>query len=164
MILAGDAGATKTLLEVGSLRNGRWQPAFGRRYAAADHPTFDSVLRAFLREWEAHAGAGDQLAQACFGVAGPAFDNRVQMTNVGWLVDGAAIAAELSIPRVRVVNDFAAAAGGIAPKILPRRLAGGFLAAFNAKGAHADEVRKIPLSVVTNERLALLGCALLAQR
>ena len=55
-------------------------------------------------------------------------------------------------------------AGGIAPKILPRLHAGGFLAAFNAKGSHADAVRKIPVSVVTNERLGLLGCALIAAR
>ena len=55
-------------------------------------------------------------------------------------------------------------AGGIAARILPRLLEGRFLAAFNAKGAHAREVRKMPLSVVTNERLGLLGCALVAER
>ena len=319
MILVGDVGATKTLLEVGQLQDGRWQPAFGRRYAAADHPDFDSVLRAFLQAWSAHGGAKCKLAQACLGVAGPTFDNRTQMTNIGWIVDATAIGARCEISRVQVVNDFAAAArgigmlqdadrvvlqpgepvpaaprlvlgagsglgvaylvwtaagyqviagegghagfapstpeqlelwrdlytrhgrvtaehvvsgpglvrihefierasgrsprsavtpefisrsaleagdtaclraldlfigcyaevarnhalavlarggvyiaGGIAPKILSRLVEGGFLAAFNAKGAHCAAVRKMPVSVVTSEKLGLLGCALLA--
>ena len=55
-------------------------------------------------------------------------------------------------------------AGGIAPKILPRLRTGGFLAAFNAKGPHSEAMRKIPVSIVTNERLGLLGCALIAAR
>jgi glucokinase len=55
-------------------------------------------------------------------------------------------------------------AGGIAPKIMTRLQAGGFLAAFNAKGVYTDEARKFPVAVVTNERLGLLGCALIADR
>jgi glucokinase len=325
MILAGDVGGTKTLLEIGTLQDGRWQPAFGGRYVAADYPDLHGVLQGFLRDWSAQRGAQDTLTHACFGVAGPTVDNRAQMTNLVWIVDGNAIGAEFGIPRVRVVNDFAAAAsgvdmledadlvvlqpgepvsaaprlvigagtglgvayliwagagyqviagegghagfapttveqlelwrdlhtrhgrvavedvvsgrglvriyefierttgrpiapadavragvtpaaiaqaalelgdlpslraldlfiecygevtgscalavlarggvyvaGGIAPKIISRLLTGGFLAAFNAKGAHSDAVRKIPVSVVTNERLGLLGCALIA--
>ena len=77
------------------------------------HPDFDSVLRAFLLEWEAHHGSPVTIARACFGVAGPVFDNRVQMTNLPWLVDGDAISAAFGIPHVRISNDFAAAASGI---------------------------------------------------
>ncbi len=55
-------------------------------------------------------------------------------------------------------------AGGIAPKTLPRLLDGGFLAAFNAKGSYSGAARQIPVHVVTNERLGLLGAALLAAR
>lgn len=50
-------------------------------------------------------------------------------------------------------------AGGIGPRILPRLAAGGFLAAFNAKGAFAAQTLTCPLHVVTNERLGLLGAA-----
>jgi len=327
MILAGDIGATKTLLEVGTLRQGRWHPAFGKRYVGADHPDFDSVLRAFLLEWEAHHGSPVTIARACFGVAGPVLDNRVQMTNLPWRVDGDAVSAAFGIPHVRISNDFAAAAsgiemlqaadlvtlqrgepvaaaprvvigagtglgvayliwteagyqaiagegghtgfapstpgelelwrdlyarqgrvvaedvvsgpglvriyeflgrregksaapaaalpagdaaaaiahaalesgeplcsraldmfvscygavagdhalavmarggvyvaGGIAPKVLPRLVSGGFLAAFNAKGGYSGAARQIPVLVVTNERLGLLGAALLAAR
>ena len=107
MILVGDVGATKTFLEVGMLRDGRWEPAFARRYAAADHENFDSVLREFLGEAARHGHRGDKLAKACFGVAGPAFGNRVQMTNIGWAIDGAAIGTRFGIPRVRVVTYWA---------------------------------------------------------
>jgi len=55
-------------------------------------------------------------------------------------------------------------AGGIARKIFNRLAAGGFLAAFNAKGAHAPLVGRIPVHVVTTERLGLLGAALIALR
>ncbi|MBK1661098.1 glucokinase [Paracraurococcus ruber] len=47
-------------------------------------------------------------AAAVLAVAGPVQGNRVTLTNRGWVVDGAEIAAALGIRQVRVVNDFAA--------------------------------------------------------
>ena len=38
------------------------------------------------------------------------------------------------------------------------------MAAFNAKGAHAQMNLRIPVQVVTTERLGLLGAALIAAR
>jgi glucokinase len=54
--------------------------------------------------------------------------------------------------------------GGIAPKLLPRLRAGGFLAAFNDKGAFAEVTRACPVHVVVNPELPLLGAARFAQR
>jgi glucokinase len=54
--------------------------------------------------------------------------------------------------------------GGIAPRILPRLAAGGFLRAFNDKGRFAELARSFPVAVVTNDRLGLMGAALLASR
>jgi len=322
MILVGDVGGTKTLLEIGTLRDGLWQPELAGRYAAADYPDLHGVVRYFLQEWAAQRRSLDTITHACFGVAGPTSDGRAQMTNLPWMVDGAALSNQFGIACVQVVNDFAAAAhgieilrdadlvvlqrgepvpaaprlvigagtglgvaylisagtgcqviagetghtgfapatreqaelwhdlharhgrvtaedvvsgpglvriyeyiermagrsaaaagvtpaaivhdamelgdpsslraldlfiacygeiagncalavlarggvyvaGGIAPRIISRLLTGGFLAAFNAKGAHSNTVRKIPVSVVTEERLGLLGCALIASR
>lgn len=45
-------------------------------------------------------------AAALFAVAGPVRDNAVRLTNRGWVVAGAAVAAACGIARVRVVNDF----------------------------------------------------------
>jgi glucokinase len=113
MILAGDVGATKTLFELGELQHGRWMTVFGARYLAADYPDFFSVLQAFFSEWTAQQRSLPKITRACFGVAGPVFDNRVRMTNLPWLVDSDAIAARFDIAHVKVVNDFAAAAKGI---------------------------------------------------
>jgi glucokinase len=55
-------------------------------------------------------------------------------------------------------------AGGVAPKILARVRAGGFLRAFTDKGAHAALAVKFPLHVVVNEGLGLLGALTLAAR
>ena len=55
-------------------------------------------------------------------------------------------------------------AGGIAPKILPRLAAGGFMAAFNAKADFAALLRQMPVRVVTNEKLGLIGAARCAER
>jgi glucokinase len=55
-------------------------------------------------------------------------------------------------------------AGGIAPKILPRLSAGGFLAAFNAKAEFEALMRQMPVRVVTNEKLGLIGAAHCAAR
>jgi glucokinase len=54
-------------------------------------------------------------------------------------------------------------AGGIAPRILPGLAAGGFVAAFNAKGAQSTLTKKLPVHVVTDETLGAIGAALLAR-
>jgi glucokinase len=50
-------------------------------------------------------------------------------------------------------------AGGIARRISARMADGGFISAFNAKGAHARLTREIPVYVVLTDRLGLLGAA-----
>lgn len=121
MIVAGDVGATKILLEVGQSRTGRWKPVLARRFAAEAYADFPAVLEAFLDEWKRSRAKGRRIAAAAFGVAGPTCGNRVRMTNRGWLVDGPAIAKRFRIPKVRVVNDLAAMAHGI-ERLGPREL------------------------------------------
>jgi len=113
MILAGDVGATKILLEIGRVEGGSWRPAFEKRYAAADFEDFESVLETFFSECSGPGRNRTKIRSACFGAAGPAIANRVQMTNLPWVLNGNAIADRFGIDRVRVVNDFAAAAAGI---------------------------------------------------
>lgn len=52
--------------------------------------------------------------------------------------------------------------GGIAAKILPRLVGGGFVRAFTDKGEFAALAKAFPIAVVTNERLGLAGATLLA--
>jgi len=113
MILAGDIGGTKTLLEVGSFADGQWRPTFRVRYTSSDYLNLHILLQRFFRDWNAIRTPHEALTHACLGVAGPVSDNRVVMTNLPWIADANAISAEFCIPNVRIVNDFFAAASGI---------------------------------------------------
>ena len=53
-------------------------------------------------------------------------------------------------------------AGGIAPRIAARLQHGRFLEAFRAKGAFSDLMAEIPVQIVMNDRLGLLGATALA--
>jgi len=53
-------------------------------------------------------------------------------------------------------------AGGIAPAILPRLRQGGFLAAFRDKGRMGDMLARIPVHVVMNTGVGLIGAAVAA--
>jgi glucokinase len=114
VILAGDVGATKILLEVGEPRSDRWEPAFQRRYPLDDFDNIGEVLARFRDEWKQSHRDAPALTAAAFGVAGPVMGNRVKMTHRPWILDGAHIAHDLGIASATVVNDLDAAANGIA--------------------------------------------------
>jgi glucokinase len=111
MILAGDVGGTKTRLAL--FDDADAPPRLERRYASSDHSALEPLIAAFLAE--AQTALGEQVAPraACFGVAGPIEGRRVQVTNLPWTIDAESLAASFAIPRVRLLNDFAAAAYGI---------------------------------------------------
>jgi glucokinase len=113
LILAGDVGATKILLEVGEFRDDRWFSLLERRYGTAESASFPMVVERFLDEWRAARPPRSRITAAAFGVAGPAIANRVKMTHRPLVVDGNALSDRLSIAEVRVVNDLEAAARGI---------------------------------------------------
>lgn len=113
MILAGDVGGTKILLEAGQLRSGRWEPLLARRYLIADFDHICPVVERFMADWQEVKPPRSRFTAAALGVAGPVQANKVKMTNRGWSVDGGVLAQRFAIPRVRVVNDLAAAANGL---------------------------------------------------
>ena len=113
MILAGDIGGTKALLLLATLRQGRLTALLERRYAVATFVDFSAMLAHFLEQCRQHRGRGARIGAACFGAAGPASDNCIQMTNLPWRLNGEAIAAQFGIARVQLVNDFGAAARGV---------------------------------------------------
>lgn len=113
MILAGDIGGTKALLLLAARRRGRPEPVLERRYAVASFSGFSAMLARFLDECRQYRGRDARLTSACFGAAGPVSADSIQMTNLPWRLDAGAIAAAFGIGRVRLVNDFEAAASGI---------------------------------------------------
>ncbi len=113
MIIAGDIGGTKAMLLLATARAGRVDPVFERRYPVASFTDFSALLARFFDDHRQQGGRKSRLASACFGAAGPVSGECIQMTNLPWRLDGAAIAREFGIERVSLVNDFEAAASGI---------------------------------------------------
>ena len=113
MILAGDVGATKVLLEAGDVDEGRWKPFLARRYAITDFSGMPALLEVFLDEWKAVKPSHARMTGGAIGVAGPAEGNCAQMTHRPWIVDGDALGDHFGIPRLLVVNDLMATASGI---------------------------------------------------
>jgi glucokinase len=103
-LLGGDVGGTKTLLRCVEADG---TTASEERYDSTAYATFDELLRDFLGRVHGHVDA------ACFAVAGPVYDGRVEITNVGWTMDEAALAGAFPIGHVTLVNDFFAIALGV---------------------------------------------------
>lgn len=99
-VLVADLGGTNTrvaLADGAVLRQGSI-----RRFRNADHPGLAPVLRDYL------AGMGEDCAAACLSVAGPVRGEAAQMTNLDWRIEAPALAAELGLQRVALLNDLQA--------------------------------------------------------
>lgn len=109
MILAGDIGGTKTnvaLLETDGRTIGRIVAQ--QTFPSGSYDSLEKIIREFLAaEHEPH------LTHACFGVAGPVVDGRVDATNLKWDVSADALAGLLGIYRISIINDLEATAYGI---------------------------------------------------
>jgi glucokinase len=110
LLLAGDIGGTKTLLGVFEHAAVRPKRIAVRGFGTLDHAQLSDIIEEFLR------GAGvaaDQLAAACFGVAGPVIDEAAALTNVPWRVEASRVRQSFGIKRVALLNDLQAMAYGV---------------------------------------------------
>ena len=106
MILAGDIGGTKTHLAL--FDRDESEPRFLETYASADHAGLEELVTLFLAE---HPVTVDG---ACFGIAGPVQDGRVEKINLAWGVGSREVARALGLDHVGLINDLEANAYGIA--------------------------------------------------
>ena len=131
MILAGDIGGTKTHLALYEWTTERSDPVRMETFHSADYGSLEEMLTEFLAPPKAPLTvdqldpATDQppttveetpaptVTAACFGVAGPVFENHSRTTNLPWVVDGAAISKQFDIKHVQLINDLEAMAYGI---------------------------------------------------
>lgn len=110
--VCGDIGGTKTWLQALQSNDGALQVPYEQEYDSRAYASFSDVLRDFLgKAGMEHAGCNP--VAACLAVAGPVVAQRAKLTNLPWSMDVAAIAAEFSIPSVKLINDFEAVALGI---------------------------------------------------
>jgi glucokinase len=107
MLLAGDIGGTKCVLALFSDELGPHHCIEVARYSSSDHDSLTAIVAHFVARYDARP------ATACFGVAGPVQNNRVQVTNLPWQVDGRALSAALNGVPVYLLNDLEAIANAI---------------------------------------------------
>ncbi len=117
-ILIGDIGGTKTLLRlVEPQADNVAKTICEQRFASARYGDFNDLLQEFLVNAASQLGYLPAIASACFGIAGPVHTHKShqtsQLTNLGWHLDSDRLAAELAIPKVSLINDFAAVGYGV---------------------------------------------------
>ena len=114
-VLAGDVGGTNARLAIYEVVPGATigGPLFDKTYPSASYPSLDVIAEEFLTTAAEKVGAAARVTHACLGIAGPIENNLCRATNLPWVIDGDALAPRLGIGRVRLVNDFTAAALGV---------------------------------------------------
>jgi len=105
-LIYGDIGGTKTLLQLVEIRDGEIHQQFTKRYDSSAFVTFPDMLRDFLNQ----TGTVNHPVAACFAVAGPIVAQQAKLTNLPWQISSTGISDEFSIPAVKLINDFEAAA------------------------------------------------------
>src|SRR4030095_3596581 len=105
MLLAGDVGATKTLLGVFDPQGRRPRPIVTRSFGTLDYSSFPPMLEEFSREVSL---GNTPIESACFGIAGPILGDTAQLTNADWGIDGPDIAERLGLDRIELLNDLQA--------------------------------------------------------
>jgi glucokinase len=106
LILAGDIGGTTTRLALFEMQRGAPVPQAQADYPSPKYPGLEAILAEFLKD------KGAQIKAACFGVAGPVRQGRVETPNLKWVVDAASVARQIGIDRVELLNDLEATAQG----------------------------------------------------
>jgi glucokinase len=102
MLLAGDIGATKTLIGLFAPAFTRPEPVEVRVFTTPDHESLEAILEQFFAD---RPGGRVPVEAASFGVAGPIVEQVARLTNVAWQVDAAEVARRFAFPRVTLLND-----------------------------------------------------------
>ena len=99
--LVADIGGTNTRV---ALVHGRAiVPGTVRRYANADHPGLEAVLRQYSGD-----EGGVDVRAACVAVAGPVRHGRATMTNLDWTIDETTVARATGAEVTAILNDLQA--------------------------------------------------------
>ncbi len=107
IVLAGDAGATKTNLALFKWDPGRLMVIHEGRYNSSDYKNILVLIDEFQ---EGYPSPG----VICLGVAGPVLDGHAKLSNIKWEIDCNEISAHFGIEKAHVINDLEATAYGLA--------------------------------------------------
>ncbi len=107
MILAGDIGGTNARLAYFEPKNGHFELVSERVFPSREHRELGEIVTRFLDE------SGTRPEAACFGIAGPVHNGRVETSNLPWVIEQAVLAKQIHLPATLLINDLEASAWGI---------------------------------------------------
>jgi glucokinase len=107
MFLAGDIGGTSTRLALFDVAGGTLRTIAKARYPSRNYPGLVEIVQTFM------AADHQPLDGACFGIAGPVREGRVETPNLPWVIEAPILARQLALPRVILLNDLEANAWGV---------------------------------------------------
>jgi glucokinase len=107
MILAGDIGGTHARLAFFDVVDGRFNLVSASIFPSREYAGLDEIVAKFVATANLHADT------ACFGIAGPVRNGRVEASNLPWIIESKRLADELKISQAVLINDLEANAWGI---------------------------------------------------
>jgi glucokinase len=107
MILAGDIGGTNARLAYFQPKNGHFELVSERVFPSREHRELGEIVTRFLDE------SGTRPEAACFGIAGPVRNGRVETSNLPWVIEQSILAKQIHLPSTLLINDLEASAWGI---------------------------------------------------
>ncbi len=107
MILAGDIGGTNARLAYFQPQNGHLRLLSERVFPSREYSELGEIVSKFLEDSAARPEA------ACFGIAGPVHNGRVEVSNLPWVIDQSRLAKQIQLPATLLINDLEANAWGI---------------------------------------------------
>jgi len=112
LMIAGDIGGTKTILQLLKTDGKQYQSLYSKRYASSEHADFKSLLAEFIHSSQSVIN-NQPIVSVCLGIAGPVNERTAQVTNLPWRIDADVLQHELAIQHVELINDFMAVGYGI---------------------------------------------------
>jgi glucokinase len=107
MILAGDIGGTNARLAYFQPLNGHLRLVSERVFPSREHSELGEIVSQFLDD------SGTRPESACFGIAGPVRNGRVETSNLPWVIEQSRLAKQIHLPATWLINDLEASAWGI---------------------------------------------------
>lgn len=104
-ILAADVGGTKTNIALYNADHNGLTVLGQKRYVSKDYPSLSTIIHDF--------SAGQLPERVCAAIAGPVVNGKSKLTNLPWVLDSAAMTADMGVP-VCFINDLEATAYGLA--------------------------------------------------
>lgn len=102
--LVGDVGGTNDDLAAVRVTEGEFEIIFKEDRSTQRHQEFSQVVNEFLEDL--YEQEEIEVESACFAVAGPVEDQRVEMPHANLTVDADRIEMETELDHVHIINDF----------------------------------------------------------